>query len=490
MYFSKKYKTLSLLLLWRLCSVFLVQTAHVPDEYWQSLEVAHRLAFGYGYRTWEWTLNIRNYIYPFLISIIYRVLALASLDYVIVLTTMPRIIQAILSAYGEFKFYEWTQNKWTMYSLCINWYWYYCATRTLMNTVETAFTMIALSMFPWRDSHVRNTNFLWIVGFLCMMRPTAAVLWLPLCIYHLCVSSTNKFMLIGRYCTIGIICGASSILLDSFCYNTLVVTPWQFFRVNVLYKIGDFYGTQHLMWYIFCGLPVLLGLYYIVFLLCVWQITKHPTYFHRQTVMLFTIGWTIFVYSLLSHKEFRFLLPLLPMLIFICTSCTFRINVKFAKTARKVFLALLIVTNIVPGVYFSTIHQRGSLDVMNILREEIADSNNETDILFLTPCHATPLYSHLHVNVSTKILTCEPNFYDSTNYVDEADTYFANPARWLSRRYSEQQNATIPSHVITFDDVSSKISQFLENYELRSEVFYSHFPQSKYGRYIHVYKRK
>jgi len=25
-----------------------------PDETWQSLEVAHRLVFGYGYLTWEW----------------------------------------------------------------------------------------------------------------------------------------------------------------------------------------------------------------------------------------------------------------------------------------------------------------------------------------------------------------------------------------------------------------------------------------------------
>ncbi len=33
-------------LLWRICNVLLVQTAFSPDEYWQSLEVAHRLVFG------------------------------------------------------------------------------------------------------------------------------------------------------------------------------------------------------------------------------------------------------------------------------------------------------------------------------------------------------------------------------------------------------------------------------------------------------------
>lgn len=35
-----------LILAVRLASVFVVQTYYVPDEYWQSLEVAHKLTFG------------------------------------------------------------------------------------------------------------------------------------------------------------------------------------------------------------------------------------------------------------------------------------------------------------------------------------------------------------------------------------------------------------------------------------------------------------
>ena len=31
----------------RICNCFLVQTSFVPDEYWQSLEVAHRMVFKY-----------------------------------------------------------------------------------------------------------------------------------------------------------------------------------------------------------------------------------------------------------------------------------------------------------------------------------------------------------------------------------------------------------------------------------------------------------
>lgn len=35
-----------LILAVRLASVFIVQTYYVPDEYWQSLEVAHKITFG------------------------------------------------------------------------------------------------------------------------------------------------------------------------------------------------------------------------------------------------------------------------------------------------------------------------------------------------------------------------------------------------------------------------------------------------------------
>lgn len=81
-----KYKDIiALFVVTRLLSVVFVQTWYVPDEYWQSLEVAHNVAFGYGYLTWEWTLGIRSYIYPLTIALLYKFLNILHLDYVEVL---------------------------------------------------------------------------------------------------------------------------------------------------------------------------------------------------------------------------------------------------------------------------------------------------------------------------------------------------------------------------------------------------------------------
>lgn len=76
----KNFDILCIFLTIRLCSVYLVQTFFVPDEYWQSLEVAHRISFGYGYLTWEWKEGIRSYIYPLIISCFYTVLKIFNLD--------------------------------------------------------------------------------------------------------------------------------------------------------------------------------------------------------------------------------------------------------------------------------------------------------------------------------------------------------------------------------------------------------------------------
>ena len=60
----QNFFTISLIL--RMFSVIFTQTFFVPDEYWQSTEVAHRQVFGYGYLTWEWKAQIRSYFYPFI----------------------------------------------------------------------------------------------------------------------------------------------------------------------------------------------------------------------------------------------------------------------------------------------------------------------------------------------------------------------------------------------------------------------------------------
>ena len=50
----------------RILQALFTSTFFQPDEFFQALEPAHRLVFGYGHLTWEWRYirPIRSIIYP------------------------------------------------------------------------------------------------------------------------------------------------------------------------------------------------------------------------------------------------------------------------------------------------------------------------------------------------------------------------------------------------------------------------------------------
>lgn len=48
----------------RVFNALTITTFFQPDEYYQSLEPAWKLVYGYGETTWEWRQGIRGFLYP------------------------------------------------------------------------------------------------------------------------------------------------------------------------------------------------------------------------------------------------------------------------------------------------------------------------------------------------------------------------------------------------------------------------------------------
>eukprot|EP00158_Paraphelidium_tribonemae_P004734 Partr_v1_DN26938_c0_g1_i2_m7184 putative phosphatidylinositol glycan anchor biosynthesis, class B len=99
-------QVLGIFLAVRLLNALTLRTFWSPDEYWQSLEVAHRLVYGYGYLTWEWTTRIRSATHPLVFAVLYKLLNILGLDrsYAVYINA-PMIFQGALSATGEY--YTW-----------------------------------------------------------------------------------------------------------------------------------------------------------------------------------------------------------------------------------------------------------------------------------------------------------------------------------------------------------------------------------------------
>ena len=69
-----------------------------PDEFWQGPEVAHRLAFGYGHLTWEWSqkAQLRSAAHPAIFACLYSCLKYLKLDHPILIRHSPRLLQSSL----------------------------------------------------------------------------------------------------------------------------------------------------------------------------------------------------------------------------------------------------------------------------------------------------------------------------------------------------------------------------------------------------------
>ncbi|CAH0553253.1 unnamed protein product [Brassicogethes aeneus] len=474
----------------RIASVFLTQTYFVPDEYWQSIEVAHKIVFDYGYLTWEWINGIRSYIHPLIFAVLYKCLELTGLDNPHALIYGPKILQALLSAYSDLCFYKWSgSKKWSVFIISSSWFWFYTGSRTLINSFECALSTIALNQFPWPGKGKDDNNkFIALIAILFAIRPTGIILWIPLCLYHLTIIKTGIMKTVFlRYMPIGLLVLTISTLLDSWMHGSFLVTGYEFVKYNFYYNIGEFYGSHPWHWYLSSGIPAIFGINLIPFVIATIVVLKNRQVYPNELILLGTVVFTVIVYSCLPHKEFRFLLPLLPIVFYISS----RFLSSWSRKANTILLwavAIIIFTgNLGPTWYFSFAHQRGTLDVMDPLREIASNDTSNKHFLFLMPCHSTPYYSHLHVNVSSRFLTCEPNFNKSnTHYIDEADTFYNNPNVWLRQHYPP--NGTLPSHIIMFDSLAAGVSDILSRYKLTHQIFHTSFPTSRIGRFVLIHE--
>lgn len=469
-------------MLFRVVGGLFVTSSFVPDEYWQSLEVAHNFIFGYGYQTWEWRHSIRSAVYPLFISAQFQLLKLLKWDTVYMITTVPKLVQAALSAMGDYwtvmlsrTLFGHTGAGWTAYSLLCSWFLHYTASRTLTNVMEQTITSAALYLYPWGGQKQPSTSwsYMWLVGMACMIRPTAAVMWLPLIVLHLSRGVHSKGFLIRRIIFTGLVCFGIQLLADRWFYGHYVVTPWNFVKLNWLRDIGAHYGTHPWHWYFSMGLPAVLALQMVPFFLGIRA--------NRCRLLVGVVIWHMLTLSLVSHKEFRFLLPIMPLVMCVCGAGMARLPRLWAMSLA----AVLTVGFFPPAVYLGTIHQRGVVDVMSYISNITAKDSGAT-VFFLMPCHSTPYYSHVHRPIIMRFLTCEPNLEGHKNYADESTKFFADPQSGLEALSVRG----FPKYLVFYDNLYKHMLKIVTDYDYQFQKSFlnTHIPSGVIGKEVWLYK--
>ncbi|CAG7891656.1 unnamed protein product [Brassica rapa] len=475
-----------LCLAFRVVNALLIQTYFNPDEHWQSLEVAHRTVFGYGYLTWEWKRGIRSYLHPMLFAFLYKVLHLTGLDTPYVMSKAPRVMQSLFSALGDLYLYKlsdalYGENvaTWSLFCQLANWFMFFCMNRTFSNCLETVLTIMGLYYWPCirdpsKDYPVNRKWGLVIAALACAIRPTSAIIWLYVGTLELFLTPNKFKFVVLEVIPIGSLVLGFTCLLDRMMYGSWVIVPLNFLKFNFLSSGGDYYGTHPWHWYFSQGFLVML---FTFTPLSIAGIIKS-----KDKKLSALVLWVLTVYSLLGHKEFRFVLPVLPIALIFSgyalaqieasvsslSSITTKKQVSrkkhIVKWSPKLILSVLflLVTNVPMALYMSLFHQRGTEDAMNYLSEE-AYKGRVKSILFLMPCHSTPYYSTLHSNIPMLFLDCTPS--EEKGKLDESDRFMMDPLGFvteLAGNWSEP-----PSHIVMFASEERKLRDFIIQHSFR-----------------------
>lgn len=149
--------------------------------------------------------------------------------------------------------------------------------------------------------------------------------------------------------------------------------------------------------------------------------------------MLGTIVWTIGIYSMAGHKEWRFIHPILPLLHVFAAKSLVDISGSGpekkgkSKNSTKVtslhpllnklpairpsFIALLLLT-VPASIYIVIFYCSGPISVLSYIRSIPRAELENGAVGFLMPCHSTPGHAYLHREELTRgsmwALGCEP----------------------------------------------------------------------------------
>ncbi|KAM0882865.1 hypothetical protein ACQ4PT_031980 [Festuca glaucescens] len=270
-------RVLALALAFRAANALLVRTYFNPDEHWQCLEVAHRIAFGYGHLTWEWKRGLRGYLHPLIFAALYKFLAFLHLDTPWFMAMAPRLLQSVFAAFGDLYLYKLSKlifnehvAQWavslnpsvnhdytsmdkllqltggcleTVLTVAGLYYWF--------NAIDSSkgISVVSKQQTASYQSPQSRKMALLIAALACAVRPTSAITWLYVGLLDFIQTKSKCQLLFLEVIPLGAIILAVTTFLDWWMYGSRVIVPLNFLKFNLFSSGGDYYGTHVFHWY-------------------------------------------------------------------------------------------------------------------------------------------------------------------------------------------------------------------------------------------------
>jgi phosphatidylinositol glycan class B len=291
-----------------------------PDEYYQSLEPAHRLVFGYGWQAWEFLEGARHWTLPAFVAGVMKVAALAGWDHLAAVRTSFCAVGSLtaLAVYALARAQGATRGSaaavstvFSLMGLAV-----YVAPRAMGETLSALPITLAFALLPsalplppggegrgegWPFRVIASGGLLSLAVGLRLQNGLFCLFALALLFQ---VKRRREALLLLGTLTLGALAYGS---IDWLTWGKPFHSAVQYLKFNVLEGKSGAFGKHH-------------ALLYLQALVTAEGLTMLPliglsayAWKTRRELPIVALGFVV-VHSLIPHKELRFIFPVIPLL--------------------------------------------------------------------------------------------------------------------------------------------------------------------------------
>ncbi len=350
-----------------------------PDEVFQSIEMVHFRIFGkFGNGQtipWEYDLDhpyggARSWFFVFILVAIYKFFMLFGITNPLTLIFIARlflslssIITVLVSYFFGKEMFNKTVGLLSAFLCGVWWFFPFWASRTMTDSLSSDFLFmsifLAYKVLKSKDSYKRKFILSLLSGFFVglafMIRFPTALMGFPLLVFFLFVAIkeiidrrkkkisdkqiVSKFLLFTP--AIGFTLGSFFMVLvqgifDMLTWGSFLHSPINFFLYNIVEGYSALHGTSP--WYsYFTGFYTNFAEYFLPIFLMFFIIGLSYKEKTKSKIMIGSIiVFWLLVFSILAHKEFRFIMVILPLCFLFIANGIYKVVIMFRKKKYQV----------------------------------------------------------------------------------------------------------------------------------------------------------
>ena len=294
----------------RLAVVMHSPSIYRPDEIFQNTEPAHRLAFGPSVVTWEWRLGIRSWVFPVFLAGVMRAtswMGAGSSGYLLGIAAVMTLISLSTVWFG----FAWAERESGRiaaiiagFACAVWWELVYLGPKTFTEVLAAHLLLPGLYLGVW-TAKIPWKRRLFLAGVFCGLALSLRIQLAPAvgvaAIYFCRLDWRKRIPIVAAGLLLPIL---SFGLVDAITWSHAFQSFYLYFWVNLIQGRSNSFGVEPWYWY----LPRLAR--------------------HLGPLLLFAcigarrspfLGWIALIilasHSFISHKEARFLYPMIPIMI-------------------------------------------------------------------------------------------------------------------------------------------------------------------------------